>query len=277
MGSVKAEIFLDLAGEPIRPQYLETFKEYDDIYRVSGFGPVTVPWVGNVLRSRGRLKRFGRPVVNGVSVRGSRRPLGRPSVNKVTNLSGLELARPAKVGVFKGMFSFSVSFLCRNLFIHMFNLIHKNMWLCRQSNSEHAWHSYWQADRPNILGSTELDLLYQKVEKLVVGAPCAVIDHMAFAYGKANKLLPMVFQDLNAKLRDFRMARYVSERWETHSFVLDAFRDTTLIILMVAAAASLALGIKTEEMFVVFKNSMMTDLDMIDFGTMRYFIGIEVK
>lgn len=32
-------------------------------------------------------------------------------------------------------------------------------------------------------------------------------------------------------------------------FLLDACRDTTLIILMVAAAASLALGIKTEVSF----------------------------
>ncbi|GKD16104.1 hypothetical protein Tco_1205262 [Tanacetum coccineum] len=50
----------------------------------------------DVLRPRGRPKRFGRLVVNGVSVRGSRRPLGRPFVNKVTNLTGLELARPSK-------------------------------------------------------------------------------------------------------------------------------------------------------------------------------------
>nr|GEW20764.1 putative mitochondrial protein [Tanacetum cinerariifolium] len=61
-----------------------------------GSAPVTVPLAGNVLRPRGRPKRFGRPVVNGVSVRGSRRPPGRPSLNKVTNLTGLELARPAK-------------------------------------------------------------------------------------------------------------------------------------------------------------------------------------
>nr|GEY44654.1 uncharacterized mitochondrial protein AtMg00810-like [Tanacetum cinerariifolium] len=53
-------------------------------------------------------------------------------------------------------------------------------------------------------------------------------------------------------------------------FILGAYRDTTLIILMVAAAASLALGIKTEKL-------MMTDSDMTDLGTMRYFLGIEVK
>lgn len=33
---------------------------------------------------------------------------------------------------------------------------------------------------------------------------------------------------------------------DVQTFVWDACRDTTLIILMVAAAASLALGIKTE-------------------------------
>nr|GEY44161.1 tRNA-dihydrouridine(16/17) synthase [NAD(P)(+)]-like [Tanacetum cinerariifolium] len=108
------------------------------------------------------------------------------------------------------------------------------------------------------------------------------MDQMASACGDANKLLVMDCQDLNAKLVDFGMARYVLERWENHvsasimvflqRFILDACRDTTLIILMVAAAASLVLGIKTEEMFVVFKNSMMTDSDMTDLGTMRYFL-----
>nr|GFA65285.1 probable serine/threonine-protein kinase PIX13 [Tanacetum cinerariifolium] len=91
-------------------------------------------------------------------------------------------------------------------------------------------------------------------------------------------------EDLNTKLEDFKMARYVPERWETHvnafieeaimrsgawidckfhnhivfdflketypcitnGFILNACRDTPLIILMVAAAASLVLGIKTE-------------------------------
>nr|GFC98046.1 uncharacterized mitochondrial protein AtMg00810-like [Tanacetum cinerariifolium] len=46
---------------------------------------------------------------------------------------------------------------------------------------------------------------------------------------------------------------------------------------MVAAAASLALGIKTEEMFVGCKKSMMIDSDMTDLGTLRCFLGIEVK
>ncbi|MFS7948189.1 putative P-type Ca(2+) transporter [Helianthus anomalus] len=36
------------------------------------------------------------------------------------------------------------------------------------------------------------------------------------------------------------------KRGEVFGFLLDACRDTTLIILMVAATASLALGIKTE-------------------------------
>ncbi|GKE52011.1 hypothetical protein Tco_1487167, partial [Tanacetum coccineum] len=51
-----------------------------------------VPGLQDVLRLRGRPKRFGRPVVNGVSVKGSKRPLGRHPINKVTNLTGLELA-----------------------------------------------------------------------------------------------------------------------------------------------------------------------------------------
>nr|GEZ24744.1 uncharacterized mitochondrial protein AtMg00810-like [Tanacetum cinerariifolium] len=93
------------------------------------------------------------------------------------------------------------------------------------------------------------------VENAVVGAPCAVMDQMASACGEANKLLAMVCQ----------------------RFILDACQDTTLIILMVAVATSLVLGIKTEEVFMVFKKSMMTDSDMTDLGTMRYFLSIEVK
>nr|GFD04460.1 histone H5, AT hook-like protein [Tanacetum cinerariifolium] len=68
---------------------------------VKGVAPVTMSLAGNALRLRGRQKRFGRPVFNGVSVKGSRRPPGRTSINKVTNLTGLELARPAKKGLFK--------------------------------------------------------------------------------------------------------------------------------------------------------------------------------
>ncbi|GJT96067.1 histone H5, AT hook-like protein [Tanacetum coccineum] len=66
---------------------------------IEGAAPVTVSLVGNVLRPRGRPKRFGRPVVDGVSVKGSRRPPGRTSVIKVTNFTGLELARQAKGSV----------------------------------------------------------------------------------------------------------------------------------------------------------------------------------
>ncbi|GJZ67835.1 type IV inositol polyphosphate 5-phosphatase 7-like protein [Tanacetum coccineum] len=88
------------------------FKEW-----VEGAAPVTVSLVGNVLRPRGRPKRFGRPVVDGVSVKGSRRPPGRTSVIKVTNLTGLELARQAKGSVSVSMLLHQTSFcfVCTHL------------------------------------------------------------------------------------------------------------------------------------------------------------------
>ncbi len=44
------------------------------------------------------------------------------------------------------------------------------------------------------LEGRELALLCQKVENLIVGAPCGVMDQIASAYGEANKLLALVCQ-----------------------------------------------------------------------------------
>lgn len=51
------------------------------------------------------------------------------------------------------------------------------------------------------MGPTEVALLCQKVENLVVGAPCGVMDQMTAACGRADRLLALLCQP--AKLQDF--------------------------------------------------------------------------
>ncbi|XP_071697022.1 uncharacterized protein [Rutidosis leptorrhynchoides] len=71
-----------------------------------GVGPVTVPLSGNVLRPKGRPKRLVRPNVSvngGVGEMGlgkrRGRPVGRPPVNKIANLTGKHFGRPIKGGL----------------------------------------------------------------------------------------------------------------------------------------------------------------------------------